>query len=143
MYRPSVEKVGSAIVFWSFLPAGRSMTGNPSPPPRLNNQISPAAIAELERNSPLGRVLAGYHGSNHFTLVANGTCGNLNHLDTSWRWPQGTPIEPHRIATLLGAAIFRAYKDLAPLAAFVAEHERRFRIGAAQQVLSHLVRACR
>ena len=29
----------------------------------------------------LGRVLAGYHGTNHFTLVANGTCGNLNHLD--------------------------------------------------------------
>ena len=65
----------------------------------------------------LSRVLAGYHGTNHLTLVANGTCGNLNHLDTSWRWPQGTPIEPHRIATLLGAAVFQTYKDLAPLAA--------------------------
>jgi neutral ceramidase len=63
----------------------------------------------------LGRVLAGYHGTNHLTLVANGTCGNLNHFDTSWRWPQGTAIEQHRIATILGATVFQAYKDLRPL----------------------------
>jgi hypothetical protein len=60
----------------------------------------------------LGRVLAGYHGSNHVTLVANGTCGNLNHVDTSWRWPQGTAIEQYRIATILGASVFQAYKHL-------------------------------
>jgi neutral ceramidase len=63
----------------------------------------------------LGRVLTAYHGSNHLTLVANGTCGNLNHLDVSWAWPQGTAIEQHRIATILGASIFQAYKDLKPL----------------------------
>ena len=63
----------------------------------------------------LGRVLAGYHGTNHLTLVANGTCGNLNHLDFSWRWPQGTGIEQHRIATVLGASVFQAYKDLKPV----------------------------
>jgi hypothetical protein len=63
----------------------------------------------------LSRVLAGYHGSNHFTLVANGTCGNLNHVDFFWHWPQSTPIEPHRIATILGAAMFQAYKDLKPV----------------------------
>jgi len=60
----------------------------------------------------LSRVLAGYHGTNHLTLVGNGTCGNLNHFDTSWRWPQGTGIEQHRIATILGASVFQAYKDL-------------------------------
>lgn len=60
----------------------------------------------------LSRVLAAYHGTNHLTLVANGTCGNLNHIDSSWRWPQSTPIEQHRIATILGAAVFQAYKDL-------------------------------
>jgi hypothetical protein len=65
----------------------------------------------------LGRVLAGYHGANHHTLVANGACGNLNHLDCSWRWPQGTAIEQHRIATILGASVFQAYKDLQPAAA--------------------------
>jgi neutral ceramidase len=64
----------------------------------------------------LGRVLAGYHGTNHVTLVANGTCGNLNHIDTSWAWPQGTAIEQHRIATVLGASVFQAYKHLTPVA---------------------------
>jgi hypothetical protein len=65
----------------------------------------------------LSRVLAGYHGTNHVTLVANGTCGNLNHLDTSWRWPQGTAIEQHRIGTILGASVFQAYKHFAPVTA--------------------------
>src|SRR5215472_7614128 len=64
----------------------------------------------------LSRVLAGYHGTNHVTLVANGTCGNLNHIDTSWSWPQGTAIEQHRIATILGASVFQAYKHLVPIA---------------------------
>jgi len=64
----------------------------------------------------LGRVLAGYHGTNHVTLVANGTCGNLNHVDTSWAWPQGTAIEQHRISTILGGTVFQAYKHLTPVA---------------------------
>jgi neutral ceramidase len=65
----------------------------------------------------LGRVLAGYHGSNHLTLVANGTCGNINHLDFSWKGPQGGPGEQNRIATILGAAIFQAHKNLQPVPA--------------------------
>ncbi len=65
----------------------------------------------------LSRVLTGYHGSNHLTLVANGTCGNLNHLDTSWRWPQNTGAEGHRLGTILGASVFQTYKDLKPAAA--------------------------
>jgi hypothetical protein len=47
--------------------------------------------------------------------VANGTCGNLNHFDTSWRWPQNTGAEGHRIGTILGASVFQAYKDLKPV----------------------------
>lgn len=65
----------------------------------------------------LSRVLAGYHGADHLTLVGLGTCGNLNHLDFAWRWPQGTAIEQHRIGTILGAAVFQAYKQLRPLPA--------------------------
>ena len=63
----------------------------------------------------LGRVLAAYHGSNHLTLVANGTSGNLNHVDVSWAWPQGGPGEQNRIAAILGASVFQAYKDLRPI----------------------------
>jgi hypothetical protein len=65
----------------------------------------------------LSRVLSAYHGTNHLTLVANGTCGNVNHIDTAWRWPQGTAIEQHRIATILGASVFQAYKGLRPVSA--------------------------
>lgn len=64
----------------------------------------------------VSRVLAGYHGPGHVALVTIGASGNLNHLDTAWGWPQGTPSEPHRIGTVLGAAVFLAYKDLVPIA---------------------------
>jgi neutral ceramidase len=63
----------------------------------------------------LGRVLGTYHGPDHLTIVANGTCGNLNHFDVSWKWPSGGPGEQNRIATILGAAVFQAYKDLKPV----------------------------
>lgn len=63
----------------------------------------------------LDRILAGYHGSNHMTLVANGTCGNLNHIDVSWKGLGSPGLEQHRIATILGAAVFLAYKDLKPI----------------------------
>lgn len=63
----------------------------------------------------LGRVLGAYHGEGYLTLVTLGTCGNLNHVDTSWSWPQNTPIEQHRIATILGATVFQAYKELRPV----------------------------
>lgn len=60
----------------------------------------------------LGRVLAAYHGSSFQTLVGNGACGNVNHLDFAWSWPNSGPAEQNRIATLLGATVFRSYKSL-------------------------------
>ncbi|MCX8156528.1 MAG: hypothetical protein N3J91_08800 [Verrucomicrobiae bacterium] len=64
----------------------------------------------------LSRVLAGYHGTQHLSLVLNGACGNLNHIDVNWRWPQSSPLEQHRIGTILGATVFQSYKQLQPLA---------------------------
>ncbi len=63
----------------------------------------------------LARVLANYHGEHHQTLVGNGPCGNLNNYDFSWAWPNKGPGEQNRIATILGASILQAYKNLAPL----------------------------
>jgi len=63
----------------------------------------------------LSRVLASYHGPSHLSLVANGTCGNINHLDFSWKWRNGGATEQNRIATILGASVFQAYKHLKPL----------------------------
>ena len=65
----------------------------------------------------LSRLLASNHGPNHFTLVANGTCGNLNNFDFFWKWPNSMPSEQNRIAAILGASIFQAYKELKPVAA--------------------------
>jgi hypothetical protein len=64
----------------------------------------------------LGRVLSSYHGLHHLTLVGNGTCGNLNNFDFDWKWPNSMPGEQNRIAAILGASIFQAYKDLQPVA---------------------------
>jgi hypothetical protein len=63
----------------------------------------------------LSRVLTSYHGTNYLSIVANGTCGNLNHFDVSWKWPQGGPGEQNRIGAILGGAVFQAYKELAPV----------------------------
>ena len=64
----------------------------------------------------LSRALAGYHGSNHLTLVANGASGNINNFDFFWKWPNSGPFEQNRIGAILGAAVFHAYKDLQPVA---------------------------
>ena len=53
----------------------------------------------------------------HVTLVGNGTCGNLNHLGLRLELATKHRRESHRIGTILGAAVFQAYKDLKPVAA--------------------------
>ncbi len=63
----------------------------------------------------LSRVLANYHGTGYFTMVANGTCGNINHIDTSSKLPGSGTVEQNRIATILGGAVLQAYKDLKPV----------------------------
>ena len=63
----------------------------------------------------LGRLLASYHGPQHLTLVGNGTCGNINNYDFSWKWPNGGPFEQNRIAAILGASVLQAYKHLQPV----------------------------
>jgi len=63
----------------------------------------------------LDRTLAGWRGTNHITLVGNGTCGNINHVDFDWACPQSGPGEQNRIATVLGAAVLQACKSLRPV----------------------------
>jgi hypothetical protein len=64
----------------------------------------------------LGRRLAEYHGTNFITVFANGTCGNLNHIDVNWERPQQGPGEGNRIGTILAASVFRSYKGLERIA---------------------------
>lgn len=60
----------------------------------------------------LSRRLADYHGASNVTLFANGTCGNLNHLDVQWGRQQSTRAEADRIGTILAASVFLAEKQL-------------------------------
>lgn len=60
----------------------------------------------------LARRMAEYHGGGCVTLFANGTCGNINHIDVGWGRAQSSPQEAQRIATVLAAAVFQAEKSL-------------------------------
>src|SRR3954469_16357007 len=60
----------------------------------------------------LARALALYKGGDMLTLFANGTCGNINHVDVRWGDPQKGPQEATRIGTILAASVFKAYSHL-------------------------------
>lgn len=63
----------------------------------------------------LSRCLATYKGPEMLTIFANGTCGNLNHLNVQWAAPQTSTNEANRLGTILAADVFKAYMDLAPV----------------------------
>lgn len=64
----------------------------------------------------LARCLTAHKGTAMLTLFANGTCGNLNHVNVRWADPQHGTNEANRLGAILAAAVFKAYMDLAPLA---------------------------
>lgn len=64
----------------------------------------------------LSRLLAGYRGAEMVTLFANGTCGNLNHLNVKWGRPQKGVEEAWRLATIMAGAVFKATMDMKPSA---------------------------
>ncbi len=57
--------------------------------------------------TPLGQFLAEAKGTNFFTLFHNGTCGNINHVNTSIRRPQGGSQEAARVAAILAANVLK------------------------------------
>jgi len=63
----------------------------------------------------LSRLLADYKGPDMVTVFANGTCGNINHIDVNWAERQKGPQEAARIGTILAADVFQAYKQLQPI----------------------------
>ena len=64
----------------------------------------------------LSRVLAAYKGPDMLTLFANGACGNVNQLNVQWGEPQTGTNEANRLGTILGAAVFKAYMEIQPVA---------------------------
>jgi hypothetical protein len=60
----------------------------------------------------LARQLGAYKGAEMLTLFANGTCGNVNHVNVRWPDPQKGIAEAHRTGTVLAAAVLKAYSHL-------------------------------
>lgn len=63
----------------------------------------------------LSRALALYKGPGMLTLFANGTCGNINHVDVRWAGAQSSPPEAARLGAILAAAVLKTYPRLEPL----------------------------
>lgn len=70
------------------------------------------AMFSADYPGALSRRMSDYHGANCVTLFANGTCGNLNHVDVNWARAQNTRAEPERLGTILAASVFLAEKNL-------------------------------
>ena len=60
----------------------------------------------------LSRVMALYKGPEMMTIFANGTCGNINHIDVHWREQKSSPQEANRLGTILAASVFKAFPQL-------------------------------
>ncbi|MBM3834278.1 MAG: hypothetical protein FJ403_13625 [Verrucomicrobia bacterium] len=63
----------------------------------------------------LARLLGEYKGPEMVTVFANGTCGNINHVDVKWAARQSGHAEAARIGTVLAAAVLQTYKQLQPV----------------------------
>ncbi len=64
----------------------------------------------------LSRCLATYKGPEMLTIFANGTCGNLNHVNVNRASRQQGTNEANRLGTILAASVLKAYMDLKPVA---------------------------
>ncbi|MHB8903130.1 MAG: hypothetical protein ACYC6Y_30585, partial [Thermoguttaceae bacterium] len=65
----------------------------------------------------LARRLADVKGADMLTIFANGTCGNLNHINVHWSDPQHGQEEAIRLGTILAGDVLKTYMDLKPAAA--------------------------
>jgi hypothetical protein len=72
-------------------------------------------LVSADYPATLAKRLADYKGQGMLTMFANGTCGNINHLDVHSATPQSGPEEAKRIGTILAGAVLKAYLHLTPV----------------------------
>jgi neutral ceramidase len=63
----------------------------------------------------LSKILGEYKGPDMVSIFANGTCGNINHVDVNWKDTQKGPAETMRIGTVLAGEVLQRYKKLRPV----------------------------
>ena len=82
----------------------------------VNFAMHPDTVGGLEFSADypgaLARLLGEYKGPNMVTVFANGTCGNLNHVDVNWAGAQKGHTEAARLGTVLAGHVFKAYTRL-------------------------------
>ncbi len=85
----------------------------------VNFAMHPDTVGGLEFSADyaftLSRLLGEYKGTNMVTVFANGTCGNINHVDVQWANPQKGHAEAARLGTVLAGNVFKAYTRLRTL----------------------------
>ena len=88
----------------------------------VNFAMHPDTVGGLQYSADypytLSRLLADFKGSNMVTLFANGACGNINHVDVSWRDPQKGHGEAARLGAILAGAVCRTFPRLQPVQTF-------------------------
>jgi hypothetical protein len=70
------------------------------------------ALISADFPGTIAQLLADYKGPGMLTIFANGTCGNINHLDVTSATPQTSPEEAKRIGTILAGAVRKTYPHL-------------------------------
>ena len=82
----------------------------------VNFAMHPDTVGGLEFSADyaftLSRLLGEYRGTNMVTVFANGTCGNINHVDVQWAGAQKGHTEAARLGTVLAGHVFEAYTRL-------------------------------
>lgn len=78
----------------------------------LHPDTTSGAKISADYPGALARIMSLYKGSEMMTIFANGTCGNINHLDVHWREQRSSPQEANRLGTILAAAVFKAFPQM-------------------------------
>lgn len=81
----------------------------------LDNVGQPSLSADLVY--PLSRALADFKGPEMVTAFTAGCCGDVNHIDVSWRESQGGFANAARMGTILAGEVLRTWPRLRPVAA--------------------------
>ena len=81
----------------------------------LHADTTGGPLVSADYAGALSRCLATYRGKDMLTMFANGTCGDVNHLNVDWAGRQQGVDEANRLGTILAAAVFKAYMDLRPI----------------------------
>lgn len=101
-------------VFYVQTPDGKRPLGT-----YVNFAMHPDTVGGLQISADysytLSKLLAEYKGPDMVTIFANGTCGNINHVDVNWKDPQKGHAEAARIGTILAAEVLQRYKKLRPM----------------------------